>query len=58
MPFFNIFASNPSQMGKKDITLWQDNLLTIARYDMTALEKNIIYMVMAQIKKNDIPGDF
>lgn len=58
MPFFNIFASNPSQMGKKDITLWQDNLLTIARYDMTALEKNIIYMVMAQIKKNDVPGDF
>ena len=56
--FFYIFASNLNEMEKKDITLWQDNLLTIARYDMTALEKNIIYMVMAQIKKNDAPGDF
>ena len=61
MPFFRIFnkfAQNRRDMEKKDITLWQDNLLTIARYDMTALEKNILYMVMAQIKKNDVAGDF
>jgi plasmid replication initiation protein len=45
-------------MEKKDVTLWQDNLLTIARYDMTTLEKNILYMVMAQIKKDDTAGNF
>ncbi|MDF7815938.1 MULTISPECIES: replication initiation protein [Hymenobacter] len=35
------------------VTLWQDNALTIARYEMTALEKNILYMVMASIRKDD-----
>jgi len=35
------------------VTLWQDNALTVARYEMTALEKNILYMVMATIKKDD-----
>lgn len=34
-------------------TLWQDNALTIARYEMTSLEKNILYMVMASIRKDD-----
>ena len=38
--------------------MWQDNLLTVARYDMTALEKNILYMVMSQIKKDDTFGTF
>ena len=56
--FFLYFCSKLEKMEKKDVTLWQDNLLTIARYDMTGLEKNILYMVMAQIKKNDVPGDF
>jgi plasmid replication initiation protein len=37
-------------------TLWQDNALTVARYEMTALEKNILYMVMASIKKDDAPN--
>lgn len=37
-------------------TLWQDNALTIARYEMTALEKNILYMVMASIKRDDKPN--
>lgn len=37
-------------------TLWQDNALTVARYEMTALEKNILYMVMATIKKDDAPN--
>jgi plasmid replication initiation protein len=38
------------------VTLWQSNFITSARYEMSAMEKNIIYMVMAQIKKNDSPG--
>lgn len=33
----------------------QDNAITTARYSMTALEKNIMYMVMAQLDKNDPP---
>lgn len=37
-------------------TLWQDNALTLARYEMSALEKNILYMVMASIKKDDAPN--
>ncbi len=31
----------------------QDNALTTARYEMTALEKNIMYSVMSQIEDND-----
>ena len=31
----------------------QDNAITSARYEMTALEKNIIYMMMAQLRKDD-----
>jgi plasmid replication initiation protein len=31
----------------------QDNAITTARYSMTALEKNIMYMVMAQLGKTD-----
>lgn len=37
----------------QDITLWQSNFITSAKYEMSALEKNIIYMVMAQIRKED-----
>jgi plasmid replication initiation protein len=37
-------------------TLWQDNALTVARYEMSALEKNILYMVMASIRKDDAPN--
>lgn len=33
----------------------QDNAITTARYSMTALEKNIMYMVMAQLDKSDPP---
>lgn len=42
-------------MEKEEIstTLWQSNFITSARYEMSATEKNILYMVMAQIKKND-----
>lgn len=31
----------------------QDNAITSARYEMNALEKNIIYMMMSQLKKDD-----
>jgi plasmid replication initiation protein len=37
----------------KNKLLIQDNALTAARYEMTALEKNIMYAVMAQIEDND-----
>ncbi len=40
-------------LSMNPVTLWQDNALTIARYEMTALEKNILYMVMASIRKDD-----
>ena len=37
----------------KAIEIWQDNVLTVARYEMSETEKNILYMVVAQVK----PGD-
>ncbi len=37
-------------------TLWQDNALPVARYEMATLEKNILYLVIASIKKNDAPN--
>ena len=40
-------------MKKDSTTLWQSNFITSAKYEMSALEKNILYMVMAQIKKED-----
>jgi len=40
-------------MTSPDLTIWQDNVITKARYEMTSLEKNILYMVLAQIKKDD-----
>ena len=36
----------------------QDNAITTARYTMTALEKNIMYMVMAQLDKSDPPTKY
>ena len=42
----------------KNKLIVQDNLVTTARYEMTALEKNIIYSVMAQIEDNDPPSKF
>lgn len=35
------------------IEIWQDNVLTMARYEMTEAEKNILYMVVSQIHKDD-----
>jgi plasmid replication initiation protein len=48
-----IFASMEKKDEKK--LLVQDNAITTARYSMTALEKNIMYMVMAQLDKSDPP---
>jgi len=39
----------------KELEIWQDNALTVARYEMTETEKNILYMVVANIKKEDSP---
>jgi plasmid replication initiation protein len=39
----------------KPIEIWQDNALTVARYEMTETEKNILYMVVANVHKNDSP---
>lgn len=39
----------------KNKLLVQDNALTMARYEMTSLEKNIMYAVMAQIEDTDTP---
>ncbi len=44
---------NTNTMSKDKITIWQDNAITKARYEMTSLEKNILYMVLAQIRKED-----
>jgi plasmid replication initiation protein len=37
----------------KVLEIWQDNVLTVARYEMSETEKNLLYMVVAQVK----PGD-
>lgn len=37
----------------KAVEIWQDNVLTVARYEMTEAEKNILYMVVAQVRKGD-----
>lgn len=38
---------------RKSIEIWQDNAITIARYEMTETEKNLLYMVVAQVKPDD-----
>lgn len=45
---------NQSEMPKP-VEIWQDNVLTVARYEMTEAEKNILYMVVAQVRKEDLP---
>lgn len=42
-------------MNKKPVEIWQDNVLTVARYEMTEAEKNILYMVVSQVRKDDPP---
>lgn len=38
---------------KKDITLFQDNAITRASYEMTALEKDILLMIISQVNYKD-----
>ncbi|RZK36774.1 MAG: RepB family plasmid replication initiator protein, partial [Hymenobacter sp.] len=40
----------------KALTLWQSNVLTSARYELTKLEKNILYLAMREMKPTDPPG--
>lgn len=37
------------------VEIWQDNVLTNARYEMTEAEKNILYMVVASVRPEDSP---
>ena len=39
----------------KVIEIWQDNALTVARYEMSEAEKNLLYMVVASVRKEDPP---
>jgi plasmid replication initiation protein len=41
------------KMKPKEIKIRQDNAITRASYDMTALEKNILYVLISQINAND-----
>lgn len=38
---------------KKSVEIWQDNALTVARYEMSEAEKNILYMVVASVRPDD-----
>ena len=37
----------------KSVEIWQDNALTVARYEMSETEKNLLYMVVAQVRPED-----
>lgn len=43
-------------MNNSETTIWQSNFITSGRYEMSALEKNILYIVLSQLKKNDPHG--
>lgn len=43
---------NQTDMNKA-IEIWQDNALTVARYEMTEAEKNLLYMVVASVRPDD-----
>ena len=40
----------------KVLEIWQDNILTTARYEMTETEKNLLYMVVASVRPDDPPN--
>ncbi|SFF35618.1 replication initiation protein [Spirosoma endophyticum] len=40
---------------RQPVEIWQDNVLTNARYEMTEAEKNILYMVVASVRAEDSP---
>lgn len=41
------------QTQMKKLEIFQDNALTTARYEMTETERNLLYMVVAQVKRED-----
>jgi plasmid replication initiation protein len=41
------------EIMNKTVEIWQDNALTAARYEMSEAEKNILYMVVASVRKED-----
>jgi plasmid replication initiation protein len=43
-------------MSNNETIIWQSNFITSGRYEMSALEKNILYVVLSQLKKNDPVG--
>jgi len=44
------------EASDKSVTLWQSNVLTSARYELTKLEKNILYLAMREMKPTDPPS--
>jgi plasmid replication initiation protein len=44
------------ETSDKSVTLWQSNVLTSARYELSKLEKNILYLAMREMKPTDPPG--
>lgn len=46
----------PEKSADKAVTLWQSNVLTSARYELTKLEKNILYLAMREMQPTDSPG--
>jgi plasmid replication initiation protein len=46
----------PEKTSDKAVTLWQSNILTSARYELTKLEKNILYLAMREMQPTDLPG--
>jgi plasmid replication initiation protein len=51
-PFYYLEPIDPTN----SVTLWQSNVLTSARYELTKLEKNILYLAMREMKATDPPG--
>ncbi len=46
----------PEKPSDKAVTLWQSNILTSARYELTKLEKNILYLAMREMQPTDLPS--
>ena len=44
------FNLNPSE----ELTVYQDNLLVFANYDMSAMEQKLLLIMLSTINKNDI----
>jgi plasmid replication initiation protein len=54
--YFAADKLEPENSSDKALTLWQSNVLTSARYELTKLEKNILYLAMREMKPTDPPG--